>query len=65
MLGVFNVGAYQETIGDVHNLLARTSAMSITFSDGNIPKFDLEYAGDDIGQVIEPGGFCEGEVLDD
>ncbi len=65
MLGVFNVGAYQETIGAVHNLLALTSAMSITFSDGNIPKFDLEYAGDDIGQVIEPFGFCEGEVLDD
>jgi arginine decarboxylase len=36
LIGVFLVGAYQETLGDMHNLYGRTHAVSIELRDGEI-----------------------------
>lgn len=52
-LGVFLVGAYQETLGDLHNLLGDTNVVSVTISpeDG---KFEIvnELEGDSVADVL-------------
>lgn len=52
ILGVFLVGAYQETLGDLHNLLGDTAVASVRINaDGS---FDLvkELEGDSIADVL-------------
>lgn len=51
ILGVFLVGAYQETLGDLHNLLGDTNVASITVEDGEMV-FEREIHGDTIGDVL-------------
>ena len=51
-MGVFFVGAYQETLGDLHNLFGDTNVVTIDLrADGG---FDLlhEQEGDTISQVL-------------
>lgn len=51
-LGVFLVGAYQETLGDLHNLFGDTNVVSVRIHpDGN---FDLvrEIRGDSVADVL-------------
>lgn len=51
-LGIFLVGAYQETLGDLHNLFGDTNIVSVHLnSDGS---FDLmkEIHGDSVGDVL-------------
>lgn len=51
-LGVFLVGAYQETLGDLHNLFGDTNVAMVRIgSDGHID-FD-EMTGDSIGEVLQ------------
>ena len=52
LLGVFLMGAYQETMGDLHNLLGDTHVASVRINqDGS---FDVmkEITGDSIGDVL-------------
>ena len=51
-LGVFLIGAYQETLGDIHNLFGDTHVISVRINpDGG---FDIlkEISGDSIGDVL-------------
>jgi arginine decarboxylase len=51
-LGVFLVGAYQETLGDLHNLLGDTNVVSIrVFEDGEFT-FVRELEGDSVGELL-------------
>jgi arginine decarboxylase len=50
-LGAFLVGAYQETLGDLHNLLGDTHVASIRLEDGEL-SFAAEIAGDSISDVL-------------
>ncbi len=52
-LGVFLVGAYQETLGDLHNLLGDTNIVSISISpeDGHC-EIVKELEGDSISDVL-------------
>ncbi|HKL56816.1 MAG TPA: arginine decarboxylase, partial [Sphaerochaeta sp.] len=52
ILGVFLVGAYQETLGDLHNLLGDTNVMSITYDDEGKFLFHNELEGDTIAEVL-------------
>ncbi|MCP5143717.1 MAG: biosynthetic arginine decarboxylase [Gammaproteobacteria bacterium] len=51
-MGVFLVGAYQETLGDLHNLMGDTNVVSIRINDDGT--FDLvhELDGDSIADVL-------------
>lgn len=52
LLGAFLVGAYQETLGDLHNLFGDTNVVSVRINqDGS---FDVmkEMAGDSIAEVV-------------
>jgi arginine decarboxylase len=51
-LGVFLVGAYQETLGDLHNLLGDTNVVSVRIdADGQI-QYAREIAGDSVADVL-------------
>ncbi|MFO7870573.1 MAG: biosynthetic arginine decarboxylase [Kiritimatiellia bacterium] len=62
-LGVFLVGAYQETLGDMHNLLGDVNVLHFdTAEDGKI-KCATEVPGDSVKQVLTWVEYDPGEIL--
>lgn len=51
-LGVFLVGAYQETLGDLHNLFGDTNVVSISVKADGTFEFAKEMHGDSISDVL-------------
>ncbi len=51
-LGVFLVGAYQETLGDLHNLFGDTNVASIRVNSDNSFDVVAEFHGDSIADVL-------------
>ncbi len=51
-LGVFLVGAYQETLGDLHNLFGDTNVVSIRINADSSFDFAREMHGDSIADVL-------------
>ena len=52
VLAVFLVGAYQETLGDLHNLFGDTNVASIHVDDDGEIEYEQELAGDSVGDVL-------------
>jgi arginine decarboxylase len=51
-LAVFLVGAYQETLGDLHNLLGDTNVVSIRITDDQHFEIVQELEGDSVADVL-------------
>jgi arginine decarboxylase len=51
-LGVFLVGAYQETLGDLHNLMGDTNVVSVRINADGSFDFVKEMQGDSIADVL-------------
>lgn len=51
-LGVFLVGAYQETLGDLHNLFGDTNVVSVRVNPDSSYTFVREFQGDSIADVL-------------
>jgi arginine decarboxylase len=51
-LGVFLVGAYQETLGDLHNLLGDTNVVSISMDEDGQIRIAREIEGDSVADVL-------------
>ena len=51
-LGIFLVGAYQETLGDLHNLLGDTNIVSIQITEDGEFEFIREIEGDSVADVL-------------
>lgn len=51
-IGVFLVGAYQETLGDMHNLFGDTNVASVAIDDEGKIQFVEEIHGDSISDVL-------------
>ena len=51
-VGVFLVGAYQETLGDLHNLFGDTNVVSVSLNDDSSFYFVKEIHGDTIADVL-------------
>ncbi len=51
-LGVFLVGAYQETLGDLHNLFGDTNVVSVRINRDGSYEFVKEMHGDTISDVL-------------
>lgn len=51
-LGVFLVGAYQETLGDLHNLLGDTNVVSIRVDEQGDVHYERELEGDTVADVL-------------
>ncbi|MBW7907797.1 MAG: biosynthetic arginine decarboxylase [Kiritimatiellae bacterium] len=60
-LGVFLVGAYQETLGDLHNLFGDTNVVSVKLGEGGAIEFAEEIAGDTVADVLS---YVEYDVQD-
>ena len=52
IFGVFLVGAYQETLGDLHNLFGDTNVASIHVDDAGEISYEQELDGDSVGDVL-------------
>jgi arginine decarboxylase len=50
-LGIFLVGAYQETLSDLHNLFGDTHAVSVDVENGRV-RFSREVEGDSVADVL-------------
>jgi arginine decarboxylase len=64
ILGVFLVGAYQETLGDLHNLLGDTNVVSIKLDQDGKAEFTHEIAGDTVADVLTYVEYTPQEMLD-
>ena len=51
-LGVFLVGAYQETLGDLHNLLGDTNVVTIRVFEDGAYEISRELHGDSVADVL-------------
>ena len=52
VLGAFLVGAYQETLGDLHNLFGDTNVVSIRLDEDGELEFVDEVEGDTVSEVL-------------
>ena len=52
-LGVFLVGAYQEILGDLHNLLGDTHAVHVSLGENGDVKLDALVKGDTVREVLD------------
>ena len=51
-LGVFLVGAYQETLGDLHNLMGDTNVVSIRVDPDGGYEYVREIRGDSVADIL-------------
>lgn len=51
-LGVFLVGAYQETLGDLHNLLGDTNVVNLQIDGEGRVHYEREIEGDSVADVL-------------
>ena len=52
-LGVFLVGAYQEILGDLHNLFGDTHAVHVSLDEGGGARLDALIKGDTVREVLD------------
>lgn len=52
ILGVFLVGAYQETLGDLHNLMGDTNVISVHLNEDGELDYTHEIEGDSVADVL-------------
>lgn len=63
VLGVFLVGAYQEILGDLHNLLGDTNAVHVTIDENGQASIDEVIEGDTVREVLNYVQFSADELL--
>ncbi|MGB1925476.1 MAG: biosynthetic arginine decarboxylase [Rubripirellula sp.] len=63
LLAVFMVGAYQEILGDLHNLFGDTHAVHVDVKNG-IPKVQTIVKGDTVKEVLEYVQYEGRELVD-
>lgn len=61
-LGAFLVGAYQEILGDLHNLFGDTNAVHVHLDADGAPIIEEVIAGDSIARVLEDVQFRPDEL---
>ncbi len=64
-LGVFLVGAYQETLGDLHNLLGDTNVVSVRVNDDGTFEFVREIRGDSVADILSYVEYDPRRILED
>ncbi len=62
-LGVFMVGAYQEILGDLHNLFGDTNAVHVSLDDDGGYVIDSVLEGDSVTEVLGYVGYNRGELV--
>jgi arginine decarboxylase len=62
-IGFFLIGAYQEILGDMHNLFGDTNAVHITFNKKTNYKIDTVITGDEIRESLKYVQYNGSEIL--
>ena len=62
-LGAFLVGAYQETLGDLHNLFGDTNIVTIRIAKNNDYELVREIEGDSVGDVLSYVEFSPKDMV--
>lgn len=63
-LGIFMTGAYQEILGDMHNLFGDTNAVHVSIADDGQYFVDHVVTGDTIQEVLHYVQFSTDDLLD-
>ena len=63
-LGTFLVGAYQEILGDMHNLFGDTNAVHVSLNDAGEVELDTVVRGDTVAEVLDYVQFNARTLLD-
>ena len=63
-VGLFLVGAYQEILGDLHNLFGDTDAVHVRLDQDGAPLVDHEVQGDQIEEVLHYVQYERGSLLE-
>lgn len=63
-LGVFLTGAYQEILGDMHNLFGDTNAIHVALDDDGSWHYDQVIQGENVAQVLEYVQFRKDILID-
>ncbi|WP_066854179.1 biosynthetic arginine decarboxylase [Halodesulfovibrio spirochaetisodalis] len=64
-LGAFLVGAYQETLGDLHNLFGDTNVVSVRMYEDGSYEFVREIEGDTVGELLEYVEYDQRRIMED
>jgi arginine decarboxylase len=64
-LGTFLVGAYQEILGDLHNLLGDTHAVHVRFNEDGAPMLDAVIRGDTVKEVLDYVQFSASHLIEE
>jgi arginine decarboxylase len=62
-IGAFLVGAYQEILGDLHNLLGDTNAVHVKLADDGTPSIEEVVLGDTVREVLSYVQFSGDELV--
>ncbi|WP_191600318.1 biosynthetic arginine decarboxylase [Marinomonas algicola] len=62
LMGFFLVGAYQETLGDLHNLFGDTSSVDVYLTDDGF-KIDHVLMGDSVQDVLRYVSYNDNELI--
>jgi arginine decarboxylase len=63
ILGVFLVGAYQEILGDLHNLYGDTHAVHVSLDSNNTVVLDAVIKGDTVREVLDYVEFDSEDLI--
>ncbi len=64
ILGTFLVGAYQETLGDLHNLMGDTHVVSLRLDEDGEMEFSREIEGDSVADVLSYLEYTPKEMIE-
>ncbi len=62
-LGVFMVGAYQEILGDLHNLFGDTNSVHVSLDEDGAYSIDHVIEGDTVEEVLKYVQFSRGDLV--
>ena len=62
-IGAFLVGAYQEILGDLHNLLGDTNAVHVKIEEDGTPSIEEIVRGDTVREVLSYVQFSSDELV--
>jgi arginine decarboxylase len=62
-LGVFLVGAYQEILGDLHNLFGDTNTLHVTLGEGGVYHIDHVLTGDTVTDVLKYVSYDRDDLI--
>lgn len=64
LLGFFLLGAYQETLGDMHNLFGRVDSVNVTQSEAGDLSFTETVPGENVAQVLRAVDYQPERLFD-